>query len=398
MMRTRLLGIAAAVALLAGCSTTVSGTVAKTTVAAPAGAIDLALLDPGNYPTKPRPPLGQAGDINHGAMLEGVRMGVNVLGPWQVDPTLTAYGQGGHRPSDFAMPFSVAAANTANDDKLVAIFTSARSSTAGNSELVNSVLRFPSPEDAAKAAADITAASIDSEVFGTVVHHDPIPIPRHPESSGLVHFWDTQGKWAVEAFTAHGPYVLAQYAASTDNADTAAGLIATALDQQAPLIDQFKPTPIDQLKDLPIDPDGVLAHTLAPDDSDGIVYPPQAQLHLDSDPVGSQKLFNDAHLQQVAKGRVNVYATPDAASAQKIVNGFADYVAKNGMASMKFGPAAEIKGLPGSKCLTHKGTTGNDSMFYCLVVADRYAIEVSAAQERDAHQQVSAQYLMLTAK
>ncbi len=69
---------------------------------------------------------------------------------------------------------------------------------------------------------------------------------------------------SVVAITAHGPYVLCQSADSAESPDTAAQLIATTLELQQPLIDKYTPTPVDQLAQLPIDPDGLLAHTVPP--------------------------------------------------------------------------------------------------------------------------------------
>lgn len=384
---------AALVAILAGCSSTVSGSVVMTTAAAPAGEVDLALLDPGNYPTKPRPPLGSAGDTHTGAFLEGARMGANVLGPWEVDPALVAHPQAGERPSNFALLFSVDATKAAQEHRLVAVFTSSRTDTSAEKNLVNSVMRFPSPEDAAAAATDMAAAAANAVVFGNLVPYDPLPIPRYPDTSGLTHKWDKLEKWDVQAFTAHGPYVLAQFANSTESAEAAAEVVATTLDKQGPVIDQFEPTAIDQLKDLPIDPDGLLARTLPPEKENGAIYGPVTQLHFDNEPLRSKTLFDDAHLQQVATGRVQVYQTPDNASAQKIVDGFAAESADHEMT-----PSAGVKGLPAAKCLIHKGSKVTGNSFYCVAAADRYTIEVSAVQELDAHQLVSAQYLMLTAK
>jgi hypothetical protein len=53
--------------------------------------------------------------------------------------------------------------------------------------------------------------------------------------------------------------------------------------------------------------------------------------------------------------------------------------------------ADPVPALPGSRCLQFP------QGFYCVASADRYAIEVQADQLRDAHQQVAAQYVMLTA-
>lgn len=107
-------------------------------------------------------------------------------------------------------------------------------------------------------------------------------------------------------------------------------------------------------------------------------------------------MFDAAHVQQIAHGKTSVYQTPDAASAQKLVDGFAALVAEEGLGSAQMIPAAGIKGMPNAKCQAQNDK--HYGWFYCLAVADRYAIEAEASQELAVHQLVSAQYLMLTSK
>lgn len=249
--------VAAVVATLAGCTTTVSGSVAMTTVAAPADAVDLALLDPGNFPTKPRPPLGKAGSANAGPFLEGIRMANNVVGPWEADPGLIRHvlPSAGPEPNTFAAAFSEDGRRAALDHHLVALFTTNRSNAADDKDLINAVLRFPTPEDAGAAAPDMVVALANFKSGDTPTRFDPIAIPRHPDTAGLTAHYGSPGKWGVDAVTARGTYVLVQWVESKVSAEAAAELVAATLDKQGPLIDQFQPTPVDQLKDLPIDPD-----------------------------------------------------------------------------------------------------------------------------------------------
>lgn len=389
--------------VLAGCSTTVPGSAVLTTMPAPATEVDLHLLDPGNYPTKPRATLGTASDTGRGALLEAARLADYVVGPWRLDPVLIHDVKAGVGPSTFDEIFGTPATEAAQRHALLAVFTTARVSTAPksnavelNTKLTNAVLRFPSPADAQAAAAELVSITATHNPYGTASYHpNPIQIPRHPTTSALAQFWDDIDYWQVEAFTVHGPYVLAQYTKSKGGADAATERIAATLDLQEPLIDQFTPTPVDKLSELPLDPDGLLAHTLPPAGDDGLAVGPVAQLHFDNDPIRSQALFHDAHLDQVSHGRTQVYRTADAAAAKKIVDAFASKVGM-GFEAMVYAPG--IKGMPGSKCLMREGVLSTDQIHYCVAAADRYVVEVSATQELEAHQVVSAQYLMLTAK
>ena len=400
----RAAAIAVSAVSLAGCTTTVSGSVATTTAPA-TGGVDITLLEPGNYPTRPGPPLGKAGDTEKGAWLEAHRMAGYVMGPWELDPKLsTGVGQIVTKPESFDDD-GTGVGEPATAHHFVTGFSSSRADDSGPGDmpdkrlrsLGNRVWRFASPDDAGAAAPEMADRAADTTEAGSdePLPYDPLPIPGHPDSIGKIRFSDVLKAWTVQAFTVHGPYVLIQRATSKAGVDDAAALITDALDKQVPLIDRFQPTPVDALAALPIDPEGLLARTLPrpPDDplrygADG-VYDAHSQLHFDGAPARTKGVFDDAGLQTVAVGRANVYQTPDAASAAKIVDGFTAEMTDGG-----YVPAPGVTGLPDAKCLTRKG---HDIVFYCVAVADRYTIEVSASQERDVHQRVAAQYLMLTA-
>ena len=84
-------GVAAlAAALIAtACTTVTDGAAHRSPGGPPPGSVDVSLLDTGNYPTRPAPPLGIAGTPEKGRLVEGVRMAEHVVGPWEVDTTLT---------------------------------------------------------------------------------------------------------------------------------------------------------------------------------------------------------------------------------------------------------------------------------------------------------------------
>lgn len=401
--RLRISGAAIAVALsVLGCSTTITGTAVK----APNNAnssddgVDIALLDTGNYPTAARAPLGAAGTIDRGINVEGRRLAGSVLGPWQADPELTEAEQfntmvlRGHDAIDAKIGKPIG--DGIIDHHYITGFVSARHNKTGHYKgLANYVLRFPTANDATAAAHDMAAKSAVINFGVDPIATRPVPIPRYPSSAAVTFRWpiptpDTRGDvpFAVLAITAHGPYVLCQ-TADAENPDIAAQIIATALDLQQTLIDKFAPTPVDQLNQLPIDPDGLLAHTLPPSAGnetvrDG-VYDAQGGLHLEpGDPVHLQALFRSVGLQQAVElDEIRVYQTPDPDSANRIV---ADY-AKNDDPAI-----GAIPGMPKAKCF--KETLGK----WCVAPAQRYAFLVQATQETELHQKMAAQYRMLTGK
>src|ERR1700722_8583995 len=80
--------VVAILAAAPGCAPGVHGTAVKAPGGPAPGAVDISLLATGNFPTKPGPPLGNAGSAANGALIEARRMANNVVGPWEVDPEL----------------------------------------------------------------------------------------------------------------------------------------------------------------------------------------------------------------------------------------------------------------------------------------------------------------------
>lgn len=399
--RARPLVAAAVAALTVACSTTVAGSAIKAPGTDSADGVDLALLDVGNFPTTPRAPLGVAGDAMNGRWAEGRRLAGTVVGPWEVDPDLIEYAQidsGVVKDTDAVnAKLGAPLGEALNGHNLLAGFSSSRHTAKGRpyKGLLNIVLELASPADATAAAAAMAAkaAALTMPFADKPIATQPFSVPRYPGTAALTYQWTAlypdpgAPRFSVTALTAHGQYVLAQTATSADKADVAAQLIATTLDLQQPLVDKFKPTPPDQMAQLPLDPDGLMARTVAPRQenesiNDGI-YDAHGALHLATgDPVHLAALFRSAGVQQVAEVvETRVYQTPDAGSAARIV------------ADMS-GPqqVGGISGMPKAKCFNE--TLG----YWCVARADRYAYEMQNEQEHALHQMMAAQYRMLTGK
>ncbi|WP_157118299.1 hypothetical protein [Mycobacterium sherrisii] len=355
--------------------------------------VDSGALVTGNFPTVAQPPLGRAGTVHAGVLLEARRLASNVVPPFQVDPSLS------DRTTTLANPLQSADAiglalpepipDGAENHNFVTGFATAR--RAMTKELINVVLRFATPEDAMAAATDMGAksASIQTKYSGPQSTH-PIPIPRHPGTTAYT--YDAASQVNVFAYTAHGPYVLCQHADGAEAADVLVNVVATTLDLQGPLIDQFSPTPVEQLPELQIDPSGLWARTMSEETTtvDEGVYDSRAILHFQENPPRSKQLFDSVSLQYGSIGIDNVYQMPDAAAAVRAMGGLVADAEAHGT------PAAGVRGLPTAKCFKLKDAASQD--FYCLAQADRYVIEASDS-DPDVREKVAAQYLMLmTAK
>lgn len=397
----------------AGCTTLVAGSGLKAGGPAPPAA-NVALLDPGNYPRTPRPPLGTVPDDDAGRRVEAQRMAGAVTGPWEVDPTLLRVGDE-HAPTT-ALPtlaslaglvFGQALADQAGPHHYLLGFASGRASVSAAAGqppadkakiLDNAVLRFASPQDAAAAAAAMSATNLATPRTDTTgpVPAQRLPIARYPATA--VNLAAVDHGFEALALTARGPYVLYQYAGSKDSAEAVTDLITKTLDLQIPAIDHFQPTAPDQLASLPADPTGLLAHTVPatdPDVNHAAVYDPRAALHFRADPPATQKMYGDAGIQRVSVDRTTVWEAIDPTGALSA----AQWIVRMDVPFLGYQTIAGINGLPSARCFDRgPSSPGLAAVRYlCVATADRYAFRATATQEAEAHQVIAAQYLMLTA-
>ena len=397
---------AAVAVLVAGCSAVVDGSAVKAAGGPAPGTVDVALLNPGNYPTKPLPPMGAAGTPAAGALLEGRRMAEFVVGPWEVDPALVAgyhfLGTSGAFPLKSEGLESVVfppVAQAVYRHNFISGYVDARE-VDGKKVLFNFVLRMADPESATAAARDMAQATLDNPEEGiSPSAMSSIAVPGHPEANAISHSFDHYGgnlRWnVVVSYTAHGPYVLMQKAQSTENADIAVGLVAKAIDLQAPRIDEFTPTDPAQLPNLPRDPTGLLAKALPVPEGSGrlnnrATFVGYGLLHYQVDPVATAKVFADAGVDVGVSGDAWVIQARDAAGAAAVADDAVRGFTATGAASVD-----PVPNLPGSHCLK---LSGDDGGFWCGATADRYEFEVSGLQLNDVYQRAAAQYIMLTAK
>lgn len=369
--------------------------------AAPRPVISPSVLDAGAYPTSPRPPLGVAGNPATGAVADAQHMADFVIGPWEVDEKLV----GTYLNSYYVLNSADAlkqlgpegVATAAGQAGMINGFASARQilaeaadQDAGREAMVNAVLRFPDPAAAVAASAAMGEAAAKQPVKG--VTPTVVSITGHPDSVASTYPFTPSGaaqpRATVRSFTPHGPYVFMHFVQSVDGVDRATGLVAKAVDTQGPAIDDF--VPAGDLAAVPLDPTGLLAKTLpagVDEAAKNAVYATRGAEHFQSNPVASATLFSDTGTTQVAMGSTNVYQTKDDAAAVMITNAFSQEMTSDGMAT-----ADTVTALPDSHCYALT------QAFYCVAPAGRYAIEARSAQLADVHQQLAAQYVMLTAK
>lgn len=408
----RLLLAALLAAVLVGCHTTTAGSPrpAPRSLSTAPSPLNPALLDPGNYPTGPLPPLGNAGSDEAGRLVEGRRMAAYVVGPWQADPSLTISGSNSSATviigaDQLARVVWTPIVGGAYNLPFVVGFMSERQTPGPNPQmsLRSAVLRFASPAAATAAAQGMHARAMDMPRIpsATPIVTEPeraIPIPGHPDASGaLLTFQDgAQTVRELSAFAAHGPYVLVQVARCATGSDCEAPLAARTLDLQIPLIDTFRPTDANQFAALPLDPTGLVARTLPlPADQTTPMSPAAYELagalHLEDNPIQVGAALTAAGVDYVSTSLATVYQAKDPASAQSLVGAYSDIAAKMPAAQA----ASPVPGLPQSRCTRVAGSNGLVPRYWCLAAAGRYTIKTVARQLESTHQQMAAQYRIL---
>lgn len=393
----KLFGVLAATLLLAGCAHAVDGNAVSAPVTVRPDGVDLEALDPGNYPNQPAPPYGAAGSENKGKLLEGARLADFVVLPTDVDTSLTLliYNATSLLTDTDSLSDALAGLVLRNDEiaaaaqGFVAGFSSGRTGQGGTTQLVNCALVYP--DDAAASAAATRMADISQT--GTAQ-----PIPGHDSTRASL---ETGDDWSqVTAFTAHGRYVLIDWALAPTT-PPATGLVAGVLTAQKPLVDTFDPTDPAALAELPIDSTGVLAQTILNTSGDtatveNVVFGAAGAVHLETDPIGMGGLFEQVLVDSVVQGQASVYRSNWHTGGSMLADAFADEAVE----VYGFTPAAEVPALPAARCFSVETSRvdGPETTYFCVGELGRYAFYGFSKQLGDLHQLMSAQYMVLAAE
>jgi hypothetical protein len=389
--------------LMTACTTVVNGAAIYVAGPPPPGGVDLTLLDTGNYPTKPQPPLGPAGTPAEGRLIDAVHMAGFVVGPWQIDGRLSANGSptGPVKDASAISEWEIAPiADAAGRHGAINGFVSTRDTKDNAMYLINAVLRFPDPGSAADAAREFGALALTPDPAAKTPSQ-PAPIPNHPETLAVAGtdtaaFNDSKPVNTLRAFTPHGPYVFMQWAQTPDGPDAAVTLATKAIEMQGPLIDRFKPADPAMFPTLQRDPDGLLARTIPATGDDASVdlnevYDAAGALQFQDNPVNNGAVFTDSGMDQFAKGKTHIYRARDGAGAGHIVDQFVAELQADGAK-----PAAAVPHMDASRCMELTTAVGNN--FGCYGTYDRYTIEAWSPQLADAQQLAATNYVILAAK
>lgn len=409
----RLLAVAASVLVLGG---VVAACGVEGTPLPSEEKVDTSMLSPGPYRTVARvaPESSVGPDVRW--LREAQRMAGYIPDPVDIDSELTTKTDptgvlrngaslvnaesGGIGANDLG-----ALADVAGKYHFLGGFSTARGNDQGvNSRyLVNSLLRFPDPESAARAAMEMKQAVMDwnnNPKYSSVTGLGPptdVAVRGYPDARA---FYFPTGM--VSSWYATGPLVAHTVAVDPEKpADAVSQRVTKALDAQADLLRDFVPTAAENLSTLTIDRDGILARTLAFREGQSIntsqeaYYSARGILHFAENGTLYRNMLRDNGVDLAAYNNAVVLRARDREGAWHLQSGWLQSHRKG-----YDGYDPQI-GQPAITCVkkrdSHDDTAEKlaSTRFQCAITFGRYMAEVSSGQELDIKQRASAQLALL---
>jgi hypothetical protein len=341
------------------------------------------------YPTTPLEYNRTPSTQSSANLLEGRRIASALVVPTFIDPAYTRNSGFStlplRGPSAMSSLFVAPVPTVAGRAGMITGFSSARRSPTGG--LLVAAFEFGTAAQAGAAVPALAAASVNKEF-----DKGKAAVPGYPAAAGLYGSTTSDGPY-LQSFLAQGRMVLYVYISGKKQTTAQqSALAAKTFKAQSSAFATFQPTAPTALMQLPVDADGMLAHTIPNTGEDMTVFDGNmtaaGQLHYDTDPVGTKSLFASAGVDAVGGGRTTLYRAKTASGAEAVRDAF--LATSQRAASMR--PYQLTATAPGAKCLQE----ALDSKYYCVGVRSRYAFEVSADSEGDINAAMGAQYQLLS--
>lgn len=376
----------AVTALVAGCG--------KSGTAIP-GEIDVRTLDTGSYPvdryTYDRNANGS------GNALEGMRMAAAVVPSVKIDSSLDiSFAALVMADSTDVINYGhlAAAAKPVLDNRGYltgyAAGGSDRAQVNGNpdpngTDVTVRVLRFSSADNAKLAARELEDA--DFNVALNV--NQKLSLPDYPDAFS---HW-RPGVPNIGLAMPHKDFVISLFISRpTANQADLLSWAKKALDAEVPQLDAFGETPADQIAQLPVDPDRLLARTLVADrdhktpDQDAFALYPANWLVLVADKMADRvQLVANTGLTEIAIADGNfVFRLRDAQAGKDFAAGMIKTLGENS--------SAALDKVPDTTCV-HRDSDSAPSR--CYVGYKQYVAVVDGTSVSDAQSKAAAQYALL---
>jgi len=345
------------------------------------------------YPTTPLKYNKTASTKESANLLEARRIAGYLVVPTFID---ASYTKGGNLSTlayksarSMSNLFPAPMASVAQRAGMLTGFSSARSDS-GKNGFVVAAFEFGSAAQAKAAVPAFVAAAANKENdTGKAV------VPGFPAAAGWYGDYDGASPPYFHSFLAQGRMVLYLYISGPrlNSPQQQSALAAKTFTAQTASMGKYVPTAPDKFMQLPVDPDGLLAHTLPNSSDEGSVndgiYSAAGQLHYDTDPIGTRAVFTNAGVDMVADDRASVYRARDANGATLVQTDFIAYTQSTDKSMQPYTLTADVKD---AKCLQQPLS----SFYYCVGTQGRYAFEISARNEADINAAMTAQIALLT--
>lgn len=382
--------IALSAALLVSCSNTIAGTPVLADV-------DIAALDVGSYRVEPLDL--DNGSADQGTALEGLRMGSAIAIPSDIDESLTEewYFDVTPTPED---AISVGAEAGVNQPVLTRLGMitgfyirqgDLPAGTPNGTSIAIFLSRYPN-----ESAAEQAAREVDQTDFAFNPDNRAVTIPNYPDA----HAHWRPGIPSIGTLYAHGDMVVSLYLEVTDpDEQLLANRARDVLDAQVALLDDFQPTPVDQIASLPRDPDGMLRRTLIPRPS--VQDAPSATTAYSS--------WSGHGVRHFRPGNPDWSEAWDSGGVDALGYAFGTMVFRfrDSEAADTFGDAwfthkpansqaiDSPSGLAQARCVETDGASAGETPVNCYVSRGRYGAIVGDRDSTLARQQAAAQYALL---
>ncbi|MGW0248728.1 DUF7373 family lipoprotein [Nocardia goodfellowii] len=341
--------------------------------------VDLAVLKTGAYSPEPSAydaDIDSPGDLRS---IEARRLLNYVVHSHEIDPEIDELGDvelfydGESMTTSETFPEKYRPA--AVDNKLIAgaYVSRINGNLRSRKKLIVSVLRFPTEAASRKAVIEF------DQIANVDPGRHPIPVEGHPEAKS-----SSADDITTIAFASHGPYVVVVNAGVPQpNQSALSSLVARTLTLQTARLDQQKAIPLDDILDLPFDPDSIMRRALpkAPDYSDPFVsdrdfgpYEPAGALHFERNPAEVKKAFDEGGVDLVGRRGGIVYRARDLAGAFRVQTALVK-------TSREDEEISAPPGLPDARCVKLDATDPvRNFNELCAVVYGRYvAVVISAS-------------------
>lgn len=381
--------------VLVGCAAEIPGTPGPGLLP-----VDIASLNTGSYSPEPTEHDFDISTVDELRLVESRRMLEYLVRPSEIDSEISVAGPlalfsgPGSMVGEMTFPAQYEPAAKDNNLLLGVYESRINGDLRKRKKLIISVLRFPTEEAGRKAAEQF------DQITNSGPGRHPLAVPGYPQA-----LLSSADDITAVGFLAHGPYVvMVNTAVPEPDAAALTSIVDRTLRAQTARLDETTPTPLDDVLDLPLDPDSIMRRTLpkASDysdpffgDSDFGVYSATAALHFERDPELMRKAFEDSGVDLVARRGGILYRARDLSGAFRLQNALTT-------AGRKDDELPSPPGLDDVRCLKldTPDETRNFDLF-CAVVFDRYVgvvvskATLSGGNDGTLYQRAAAQFAIL---